>query len=126
MSGDLKQFLESTEAFRFVDGLAVAGLVPALRVIELAPGETLLSAGGDDQNLYLLMSGGLRALGYNRKREERALLDVAPGECINEMPVLSGDCPTYSVVATSRSSVAALSRQAFEAFSTEWPAAGLK
>lgn len=118
--------MRSTELFRSVDSVAIEELIPDLRVIELSDGNALITQGDHDQNLYLLMSGGLRVTGYNQRDGARLLFEVSPGESVGEMSVLSDDRASTTVLSVGESRVLAVPREAFERFSAKYPQAALQ
>jgi NTE family protein len=122
----ITEFLKSSELFRSVDEALIGELVPNLQVIELHDQQPLVSKGGEDQNVYLLISGTLRVIGDNQRDQQRTLFEVMPGQSIREMAILSDDPVLASVVSSGESRVLVLSRPAFEQFSRRHPQAALQ
>jgi diguanylate cyclase (GGDEF)-like protein len=56
------------------------------KYIDLTPGQTLLSPGDANENLYVILSGRLRVNASNRDEEPIALF--GPGESVGEMSIL--------------------------------------
>ncbi|MBZ5596440.1 MAG: cyclic nucleotide-binding domain-containing protein [Acidobacteriia bacterium] len=118
--------MRSTELFRSVEPAALEELVPELRIIELSDAKALITQGDHDQNLYLLMAGRLRIIGYDQRGGARLLLEVSPGESVGEMSVLSDDRASTTVLSVGESRVLAVPREAFDRFSTQYPQAALQ
>lgn len=125
MTGNLGDFLQSTELFSSLDAAVIAEFVPDLRVVDLADGEALVTQGDLDQNLYVLVSGHLRAIGRNHRYEERLLLEAGPGESVGEMSVLCDDIASATILADGASKVVAIPRTAFDRFFANHPHAAL-
>src|SRR6185295_9103918 len=125
MTGNLGDFLQSIELFSSLDAAVIAEFVPDLRVLDLADGGALVTQGDLDQNLYVLVSGHLRAIGRNHRFEERLLLEVGPGESVGEMSVLCDDIASATILADGASRVVAIPRTAFDRFFAKHPHAAL-
>ena len=125
MTGDLAEFLGSTDLFRSVDRPLVAQLAPDLEIISLRDGEVLVREGDSDQNLYLVVAGSLRVRGRNQQNEPVLLSTAGPGESAGEMGILADDPSSTTIDAAGQTRVARLPRTAFDRFSATHPAAAL-
>jgi len=126
MRDRLASFLQSTELFRSASLAAVEDLISDLCVIELTDGQTLLSQGDHNPNLYLLISGRLLVTAYNQRNEPRLMFAVSQGESSNENSILSDDCASASILSAGDSTVLALPRATFENFAAKYPTDALQ
>ena len=86
--------------------------------VPLRGGEVLFREGETDRSLYLLLSGRLRVAA----EAAGALGEVAPGESVGEIALLTGEPRTAKVRALRDSLLARLSPEAFSALSARHPA----
>jgi CRP-like cAMP-binding protein/predicted acylesterase/phospholipase RssA len=81
----------------------------------LKAGQILFQRGHHPEFLYVLVSGRLEVVTFNSGDEEERLDLLAPGACIGDMELLTGE-PTQATVRAARSSeLVRLSRDQFEA-----------
>src|SRR5690242_17675144 len=125
MTGDLVEFLCSTNLFRSVDRPLVAQLTPDLEIISLSDEEVLVREGDADQNLYLVVAGSLRVRGRNQQNELVLLSAAGPGESAGEMGVLADDPSSTMIDAAGQTRVIRVPRTVFDQFSATHPAAAL-
>ncbi|MDE2145357.1 MAG: cyclic nucleotide-binding domain-containing protein [Burkholderiales bacterium] len=92
----------------------LAPLRQALRWVELAGGETLMTQGEPGDCLYLSISGRLRAYVRDDDGRERAVREMARGQVIGEMALFTDEPRSATVVAIRDSVLVQLSRSAFE------------
>lgn len=126
MTDGVSTFLRSSELFRSVDANAVEELVPKLRTVDLHDGETLVSQGDVDRNLYLVISGSLRVVGSDHRNEQRTFFEALPGQSVREMAILSDDPVSASVISRGESRALVFPKPAFEDFSARHPESALQ
>ena len=102
-----------TQVFGRVEDDFVDAAIPLLKWIELAGGETLFREGDPENGVYFVINGRLRALQKDGD-QLRAINEVARGETVGEMAVLSGEPRSATVVAIRDTVLAHASYQAFE------------
>lgn len=122
---ELAEFLGSTELFRSVDRSLIAELATDLDTVSLHDGEVVVREGDSDQNLYLVLAGGLRVYGRNHRSESILLSVAGPGDSVGEMGMLADDPVSTTIDAAGPTRVARMSRAAFDRFSAKQPAAAL-
>lgn len=118
LAAALRQLLGSLEPEVLADIEAAVAWVP------LRGGEVLVRKGEADRSLYILLSGRLQV----RSADDAALnalptphSEVAPGESVGEIALLTGEPRTGEVRALRDSVLAKLSLEAFESISTRHP-----
>jgi CRP/FNR family cyclic AMP-dependent transcriptional regulator len=79
----------------------ILALSADLPVIDVAPGEVVISEGGQAGSIWILVSGSLRVL----KGDVEVNTVTHPGAVIGEMAVLLGAAATATVQAAERSSL---------------------
>lgn len=119
--------------FGEVDDAVLADLLPALEWVEVAGGEVVMRKGDTDQDLYIVISGRLRAFGSagpSRRRERpgpsegpdrRFLNEVRRGETLGEVSFITGGARTATVVASRDSVLARFTRPRLEALVEKYP-----
>jgi len=96
-----------------VEDSFVDTLVPLLRLIELPGGKMLFQEGDPSDGVYFVISGRLQAC-VNDEGRQKPLGEVARGEALGEIGILTGE-PRRATVSALRDSVLAyLSREVFE------------
>lgn len=109
-----------TQIFGRIEDTFVEEVTPMLDWIELGGGETLFEQGSTQDGVYLVISGRLRS--YVREGNTlRALTEIAQGETVGELAVLTGE-PRRSTVRAIRDSVLAyVSRESFDYLTRRYP-----
>jgi NTE family protein len=102
-----------TRIFGRVDGRFVDAALPLLEWKELTGGETLMREGDPADGVYFVISGRLRA-SVTVEEEVRTIGEIARGETVGEMGVLTGEQRTATVVAVRDTVLAHATRAAFE------------
>ena len=98
---------------RVDDGFVDAAL-PLLQWRELAGGETLMREGDPADGVSFVISGRLRAFVTNDDGEPRVIGEIARGETVGEMGILTGEPRTATVVAVRDTVLAHATRASFE------------
>jgi CRP/FNR family transcriptional regulator, cyclic AMP receptor protein len=75
--------------------------------VEFAAGDTVVSAGGPGDSLYVILSGEAKARG------RRAARPLRPGDYFGEMALLDGEPRSATIVANDQLHVMRLPRRAF-------------
>ncbi len=89
-------------------------LLPKLSWRHLPAGDVLFRQGDSGDDLYLVVSGRLRATVAGRGGEAATVGEIMRGESIGEMALLTGEARSASIVAIRDSLLACLSRAAYE------------
>lgn len=121
------------ELFGETNEALLEALMPLLDWVEVAGGETVLHQGGTDQDVYVVISGRLRAYGGagpKRRRERpgpsdgperRFLGEVRRGETIGEVSFITGGARMATVVAARDSVLARITRPRLEKLLSRYP-----
>ena len=86
--------LRHVELFKELSGAVLAGMVPKLRVVEVASGEAVIRQGEQGDSMYVIMDGRVRV-----HDEERELAVLEGGNVFGEFTVLQSAPRTASVTA---------------------------
>jgi predicted acylesterase/phospholipase RssA/CRP-like cAMP-binding protein len=108
--------------FPGLDQAALAALGAGVDWLALRSGEWLFREGDPGDAAYLLLSGRLRAV-QERDGTERLLNEIAAGETVGEMALLTDAVRSASVYAVRDSQLAKLGSKAFEELTDRHPAA---
>ena len=90
--------------------------------VRLRAGETLFRAGDEADAMYALVYGRLEVWVEDARGRETVVGQVAPGETVGEMGILTGDARTASVRAARESVLVRIPAAAFRAVSRSDPA----
>ncbi|MGH8246586.1 MAG: cyclic nucleotide-binding domain-containing protein, partial [Gammaproteobacteria bacterium] len=85
--------------------------------IQLRAGQKLFSAGDKGEDLYFVLGGRLRAV----SADGRVLSEMARGESIGEIAILTGEPRTATVMAVRDSELVRVSRRAFDEIVEKYP-----
>ena len=77
------------------------------------PGDTLLEFGRESPGLFVLKSGLVSALVVDESGEEREVANLAKGECVGEMALITGEPPSATVRAVTETEAWLLERELF-------------
>lgn len=110
-TAELVGFLRATPLFAGVAEPALLALAPRLERLSCAAGARVLAEGESGDCLYLVLSGGLRAVAHGPDGAEATLNEVAAGESVGEIALLTGERRTASVYATRPSELLRLTRE---------------
>jgi NTE family protein len=103
-----------TQVFGRVEDGFVDAPVPLLDWIELTGGETLFEEGDQEDGVYFVISGRLRAL-VDVEGSLRPIGEIGRGETVGEMAVLTGEPRSATVTAIRDTVLAHASHDAFDA-----------
>jgi len=104
----------------------LAGILPSLTWVELTGGERLFQFGDVGEELYFVVSGRLRASIPGANGNEHVFGEIARGETIGEMSVITGEPRTATVHAVRTSVLVRLDRVRFETLLRDFPAISLR
>jgi predicted acylesterase/phospholipase RssA len=105
------QFLSSLDLFKKLDQTALDDLAKSLTLLSIGGGQTLIQQGQTDASLYILFQGRLRV--YIDAKE---VADIALGQMVGEISLLTSQPRTASVKAIRDSTILKFSKEAFEKF----------
>ncbi len=105
--------------FESTDPSALAELEVSAQWVSLRGGDTLFRRGDAGDAAYIVVSGRLRAV--DDAAGERALDDIAVGETVGEMALLTGERRSATVYAVRDSLLAKLSAEAFHRLIQRFP-----
>src|SRR5262245_33632761 len=114
LSQDKLSDLSSVRLFQILGPAALADLFSELDLVFLAGGETLFRAGDAGDALYVVLSGRLRILAERLDGSSEVLREIARGETVGELALLTGKPRSATVRAIRDTELAKLSRAAFE------------
>ena len=106
--------LASATLFRTVDPAALESLLPSLEWVYLPGGETLFRAGDSGDSMYVVLAGRLRIITQGTEGNDEAIREVARGESVGELALLTGKARSATVRAIRDTELARLSRGAYE------------
>lgn len=106
--------LASATLFRTVDPAALESLLPSLEWVFLPGGETLFRAGDSGDSMYVVIAGRLRIITQGTDGDEEAIREIARGESVGELALLTGKTRSATVRAIRDTELARLSREAYE------------
>ncbi len=88
-------------------------VLPRLEWVEIGGGEELFVQGAQDQSLYFVLSGRLRASAVDAAGQRKTLGEIARGETVGEMAFFTGEARTATVTAIRDSVLARFSKEVF-------------
>src|SRR4051794_19126559 len=97
-----------------LDQASLAGLLGKAVVIRVARRKVILEENSDNQNIYFVLTGRVRASYISEDGKEISLADIGAGDCFGEFSVIDGGPTSAAVMATEDSRVASISRSRFE------------
>ena len=100
--------------FGVADEDVVAEIEDHLDFVQLAANGTLFEQGDEARGVYFLLSGRLRAVQRDENDHERVLGEVARGETVGELALVTGETRGATVMAVRASVLARLPREDFE------------
>ncbi len=110
-SGWLEEALHKT--FGEVDRSFLEAMKPELDWVRLSSGDVLFQQGEQEDALYFLVAGRLRASVVEKSGGIRTLGDIRRGETLGEMGLLTGEPRSARVVAVRDSLLVRLSRESY-------------
>jgi CRP-like cAMP-binding protein/predicted acylesterase/phospholipase RssA len=116
-------FLLTTPLFARVEPVVVAEIAPTLEHVHLDAGAVVIREGEAGDGLYLVISGRLRAVAHAQDGAEIFLNDIAAGESVGEIALLTGERRTATVYATTSAELLRLSRAQFDLLEQRYPTA---
>lgn len=106
--------LHMSDAFRDVDPAVLLDLESQFELVALYGGEILLRQGDCTDSLFIVMNGRLRVVTVTAEGQEVTLAELAAGETVGEMALLSGEPRSANVYAIRDSQLARLSKSSVE------------
>jgi CRP-like cAMP-binding protein len=111
----------SSQAYQFstrtllgqIDQTSIAGLIRKSIVSHVQKGKTILEENNENQSIYFVLSGGVRASYISEDGKEISLADIGAGDCFGEFSVIDGGLTSASVTTTEDSRIASISRSRF-------------
>ena len=95
--------LEMIPLFRSVSPESLEGILDFCSVRTIEQGETLLFPDCQNQELFILLSGGLRV--HLQNPDSEPIAQINPGEVVGELSVIDGNRTSAFVIANQRSRV---------------------
>lgn len=96
------------------DDELLARIETELSLRQLAAGAVLFHQGEPAGDIYFVVSGRLRAVRTNAAGQAATLGEIARGETVGELAVMTGDARTATVLAVRESVVASMTQTTFE------------
>ena len=97
-----------------MDQASLAGLIDKAIVTKVPRLKVILEEESDNQTIYFVLAGRVRASYISEDGKEIALADIGAGDCFGEFSVIDGGPTSAAVTATEDSRIASLSRARFE------------
>jgi len=107
--------------FGTFDAAMLERVLPQVEWVHLDAGEVLLRQGSQDESLYFVISGRLRASSTDADGTCTLLGDIARGETVGEMAFFTGEARTATVAAVRDSVLACFSREVFREMLLAYP-----
>lgn len=98
---------------------------PQLDWVRLSSGNVLFRQGDQEDALYFVVGGRLRAIVSDNSGNERAVGDIRRGETLGEMALLTGEPRSARVIAVRDSLLVRLSRESYEKVIRVYPLVSL-
>jgi CRP/FNR family cyclic AMP-dependent transcriptional regulator len=102
-----------------IDEASFAALVGKAIVSKVPKRKVILEENSDNQNIYFVLTGRVRASYISEDGKEISLADIGAGDCFGEFSVIDGAPTSASVMATEDSRIASISRPRFEELLSE-------
>lgn len=103
-----------TGVFGPLGDAALADIESKLEWVSLAGGETLFRQGDDDDDVYVVVNGRVRAIVDDPDAGVRVLEESGRGSAIGELALLTGESRAATIVAVRDSDLARLPKTAFD------------
>jgi len=113
------------EFFQVDDPALLQRIEPELEYLDLAAGELLFREHDIADDIYFVIGGRLRAIHHSSVGEGEVLGEIARGETVGELALITGDPRSATVVAVRDSVVVRMSRETFKGVMAERPDVGL-
>jgi CRP-like cAMP-binding protein len=123
---DKRALLASTPLFADLTPRELDGLLEVTRSARLAAREELFHKGDEGSQVYLVVSGTLKALTTSDEGDDVVFSILGPGELVGEIAFLGNPTRTATVSALSESELLVLDRRDFLAFLKSHPDASIK
>jgi predicted acylesterase/phospholipase RssA/CRP-like cAMP-binding protein len=111
---DKVPYLLKAPLFQAIDPAALQDLLPYLDWVFLSGGETLFRAGDEGDSLYAVLTGRLRILAERGAGAQEIIREVAQGESVGELALLTGKPRSATVRAIRDTELVRFSRAGFE------------
>jgi predicted acylesterase/phospholipase RssA/CRP-like cAMP-binding protein len=115
-----------TNLFGELEADTQCDLQAELEWLQLPPGGALFHLGDPGQAMYIVVSGRLRVAIPLPEGGERLLGEVAPGETVGELALLSGEPRTAAAVAIRETSLVRLTQPVFDRLLERHPGAMMR
>jgi predicted acylesterase/phospholipase RssA/CRP-like cAMP-binding protein len=115
-------FLASFDVFRDLDETTLRSVEQACEPVQLDAGEVLYRPGDPGDCLHLIIRGHLQVLTTRTNGHEQVLADLAGGDCLGEMTLLTGQSRSSTVRAVQPSELLKWPKAAFDRLSDRYPA----
>jgi predicted acylesterase/phospholipase RssA/CRP-like cAMP-binding protein len=106
--------LTATPLFAGLTPCAFDELLSELRFISLSGGAILFRAGDAGDSMYIVLSGRLRVSVQRADGAEEIIREIARGESVGELALLTGEARSATIRAIRDTTLAMLSQSAFE------------
>ena len=106
--------LRSSPFFAALSSAAIKELLPELALTQVLGGEILFRAGDNGDAMYVVLSGRMRASVERTDGSEEMIREIARGESVGELALLTGEPRSATIRAIRDTELAIMSRSAFE------------
>jgi len=114
-----------TNVFGAFDQDMLRHVLPQVEWTELGGGDTLFRQDDNDESLFFVVSGRLRASSVDREGQRIVLGEIARGETVGEMAFFTGEPRTATIVAIRDSVLARFSNKVFRELLLAYPLVSL-
>jgi len=113
------------KTFGDFDRSFLEAMKPQLDWVRLSSGNVLFQQGEQEDSLYFVVAGRLRAIVRDGAGNERTIGDIRRGETLGEMALLTGEPRSAKVLAVRDSLLVRLSRESYEKIIRTYPLVSL-
>jgi CRP-like cAMP-binding protein len=118
--------LANVPLFNGLDPTELDELIPVARTVSLASREELFHKGDTGAQVYVVISGRLKALTTSDEGDDMVFNIVGPGEVLGEIALLGGTQRTATVTAIDECELLIIDRRDFIAFLRNHPDVSIK
>lgn len=116
-----RSLLGSVPIFSGLDQSALRRLEQEMVQVRLATGDILMRRGDPGDSLFVIISGCLQVLLQHADGAEQVLAQLAEGDCLGEIALLTGQPRSATIKAVQESELLKLTKEAFDRFAADYP-----
>lgn len=118
---DTLALLASVPVFSGLDQPALRRLELEMEQVRLAAGDLLMRRGDPGDSLFVIVSGCLQVLLHHADGAEQVLAQLAGGDCLGEIALLTGQPRSATIRAMQDCELLKLTKEAFDRLAIDYP-----